>query len=56
MEEKINNKRIFSYVPSLIAKIILDKNIKDEDVFFSKTNVTQTHQNKTFDKTINKKC
>ena len=36
MEEKINNKRIFSYVPSLIAKIILESELKDEDVFFNK--------------------
>ena len=36
MEEKINNKRIFSYVPSIIARIILDSELKDEDVFFNK--------------------
>ena len=36
MEEKINNKRIFSYVPSIIARIILDSDLKDEDVFFKK--------------------
>ena len=36
MEEKINNKRIFSYVPSIIAKIILESELKDEDVFFKK--------------------
>ena len=35
MEEKINNKRIFSYVPSLIARIILESELKDEDVFFN---------------------
>ena len=35
MEEKINNKRIFSYVPSIIAKIILESELKDEDVFFN---------------------
>ena len=32
----LNNKRIFSYVPSLIAKIILESELKDEDVFFKK--------------------
>ena len=36
MEEKINNKRIFSYVPSTIAKVILESELKDEDVFFKK--------------------
>ena len=36
MEEKINNKRIFSYVSSLITKIIFDNNLKDEDVFLVK--------------------
>ena len=38
MEEKINNKRIFSYVPSIIAKIILESELKDEDVFFNNNN------------------
>ena len=38
MEEKINNKRIFCYVPSLIAKIILESELRDEDVFFNKNN------------------
>ena len=38
MEEKINNKRIFSYVPAIIAKIILDSELKDEDIFFNQNN------------------
>ena len=38
MEEKINNKRIFSYVPSIIAKIILESELNDEDVFFNNAN------------------
>ena len=38
MEEKINNKRIFCYVPSLIANIILDSELRDEDVFFKNKN------------------
>ena len=41
MEEKINNKRIFSYVPSLIAKIILESELKDEDVFFRKNGLNR---------------
>ena len=36
MEEKINNKRIFSYVPSLIARIILESDVNDQDIFFNK--------------------
>ena len=34
MEEKINNNRIFRYIPSIIAKMILELDLKDEDVFF----------------------
>ena len=41
MEEKINNKRIFSYVPSIIARIILESEIKDEDVFFNKSRINR---------------
>ena len=41
MEEKINNKRIFSYVPSIIAKIILESELKDEDVFFNKNRINK---------------
>ena len=35
MEEKINNKRIFLYIPSIIAKMILELDLNDEDVFFN---------------------
>ena len=34
MEEKINNQKIFSYVPSVIIKIILESSTTDKDVFF----------------------
>ena len=37
MEEKINNKNIFRYLPSIIAKIILELDLKDEDVFSNKS-------------------
>ena len=37
MEEKINNKRIFRYIPSIIAKMILELDLNDEDVFFNKS-------------------
>ena len=29
MEEKINNQKIFNYIPSLIMKLILDNPLKD---------------------------
>ena len=38
MEEKINNQKIFSYVPSLIARLILNSNLKDKDIFSDNTN------------------
>ena len=33
MEEKINNQKIFNYIPSLLVKLILDNPLKDKDVF-----------------------
>ena len=51
MEEKINNKRIFRYIPSMIAKMILELDIKDEDVFFNRSkrkffsNITRANSN-----------
>ena len=33
MEQKINNQKIFRYVPSLIARLILDSNLQDKDIF-----------------------
>ena len=39
MEEKINNQKIFSYVPSLIARLILNSNLKDKDIFSDGTNL-----------------
>ena len=33
MEEKINNQKIFSYIPSIILKIILESSVTDKDVF-----------------------
>ena len=52
MEEKINNQKIFSYVPSLIIKIILETHLKDKDIFcnisnrFSSSN-SNSNSNKT---------
>ena len=33
MEEKINNQKIFRYVPSLIAQLIIKSKIQDRDIF-----------------------
>ena len=33
MEQKINNQKIFRYVPSLIARLLLDSNLQDKDIF-----------------------
>jgi hypothetical protein len=38
MEEKINNQKIFSYLPSLLIKIILENPLKDKDIFRNITN------------------
>ena len=44
MEEKINNKRIFRYIPSIIAKMILELDLNDEDVFFNNSLKNIFHQ------------
>ena len=49
MEEKINNQKIFSYVPPLVARLILDSDLKDSDVFFNNNN-NQNRQNKEYKK------
>ena len=33
MEEKINNQKVFNYIPSLLMKLILENPLKDKDVF-----------------------
>ena len=33
MEQKINNQKIFRYVPALIARIIINSNLQDKDLF-----------------------
>ena len=35
MEEKINNQKIFSYLPSLLINLILENPLKDKDIFFN---------------------
>ena len=39
MEEKINNQKIFSYIPSLIARLILNSSLQDKDIFSENVNV-----------------
>ena len=46
MEEKINNQKIFSYVPPLVAKFILDNDLKDSDVFFKNNENINIKKNK----------
>ena len=38
MEEKINNQKIFHYVPPTIAKILISSDLTDSDVFFKNSN------------------
>ena len=44
MEEKINNQKIFSYVPPTVAKLIIDSNLKDSDVFFNVSNINKSNK------------
>ena len=39
MEEKINNKKIFSYIPSLVARLIINSSLQDKDIFSDTTNL-----------------
>ena len=41
MEEKINNQKIFSYIPSLIARLILNSSLQDKDIFADNLNQNQ---------------
>ena len=41
MEEKINNQKIFNYVPSLVARLILNSNLQDKDIFSDNSNSNQ---------------
>ena len=45
MEEKINNQKIFSYVPSLIARLILNSSLQDKDIFADNLNSNQQQTN-----------
>ena len=38
MEEKINNQKIFSYIPSLLARLILNSTLQDKDIFADNQN------------------
>ena len=41
MEEKINNQKIFNYVPSLVARLILNSSLQDKDIFSDNSNTNQ---------------
>ena len=45
MEEKINNQKIFNFIPSLIMKLIADNPLKDKDVFNESSNNKKTTLN-----------
>ena len=45
MEEKINNQKIFSYIPSLIARLILNSNLQDKDIFSDNLNKDKDENN-----------
>ena len=45
MEEKINNQKIFSYVPSLVARLILNSSLQDKDIFADGSNKTEDRKN-----------
>ena len=56
MEEKINNQKIFYYVPPIVAKLIIDSDLTDSDVFFNnsgKNNNININTNKITSKTQN---
>ena len=57
MEEKINNQKIFCYVPPLVARLILDSDLKDSDVFFNNNENVNKNKNNNNDnnKEITKK-
>ena len=46
MEERINNQKIFSYVPSLVAKLILDSDLQDKDIFTIGEKSSSTKRNR----------
>ena len=50
METKINNQKIFNFIPSLIMKLIVDNPLKDKDVFcelFSKKSSSNINSSNT---------
>ena len=50
MEEKINNQKIFSYIPSLIARLILNSNLQDKDIFSDNQNQNSDETNNPINK------
>jgi len=54
MEEKINNQKIFSYVPPLVARLILDSKLKDSDIFFNDNQNNDNKENNDIKESIKK--
>ena len=55
MEEKINNQKIFHYVPPTIAKILISSDLTDSDVFFKNSNKNKNEKNNININTISNK-
>ena len=55
MEEKINNQKIFHYVPPTIAKILISSDLTDSDVFFNNSNKNKNEKNNININTISNK-
>ena len=45
MEEKINNQKIFRYIPPTIAKILISSDLNDSDIFFKNANKSKSEKN-----------
>ena len=46
MEEKINNQKIFRFVPPTVAKLIISSDLHDSDVFFKSSQEDKNGKNK----------
>ena len=55
MEEKINNQKIFRYIPPTIAKILISSDLNDSDIFFKNSNKSKSEKNNINISTISNK-
>ena len=55
MEEKINNQKIFRYIPPTIAKILISSDLNDSDIFFKNSNKSKSEKNNINIRTISNK-